>query len=59
MPRITSKGQVTIPKKIRRQFKLKPGDVVEFKVENGRVYLEFHRENILSAIIKPDRKQNG
>lgn len=59
MPRLTSKGQVTIPEKIRRQFELKPGDVVEFKVENGRVYLEFHKENILNAIIKPGKKQNG
>lgn len=57
MPRITSKGQVTIPKKIRKLFGLKPGDTVEFEIENGRVYLVFKKENILNAISKPKVKQ--
>ena len=30
MPRITSKGQVTIPKRIRDYLRLKPGSEVEF-----------------------------
>ena len=30
---ITSKGQVTIPAKIRKKLDLKPGDVLEFKAE--------------------------
>ena len=30
MPRITSKGQVTIPKRIREYLGLKPGSEVEF-----------------------------
>jgi AbrB family looped-hinge helix DNA binding protein len=58
MPRLTSKGQVTIPEKIRKLFDLKPGDYVEFKIESGRVYLEFHRDNILKAIVKPGKNQN-
>ena len=32
MPRITSKGQVTIPKRIRDHLGLKPGSVVEFTI---------------------------
>ncbi|HET8865124.1 MAG TPA: AbrB/MazE/SpoVT family DNA-binding domain-containing protein [Gracilimonas sp.] len=32
---ITSKGQVTIPKKIREKLGLKPGDKIDFEVEKG------------------------
>lgn len=31
---ITSKGQVTIPKKIREQFQLKPGDTIDFEIDS-------------------------
>jgi len=34
---ITSKGQVTIPKAVRDALGLKPGDKIEFWVEDGRV----------------------
>ena len=35
---ITSKGQVTVPKKVREQLHLSPGDKIEFLVEeNGTV----------------------
>ncbi len=61
MPRITIKGQVTIPKEVRERFGLKPGSNVEFVVENDRVYLVFRKGNILDAIIKkkfpPSRKK--
>lgn len=30
---ITSKGQVTIPKKIRDELGLKPGDILNFEIE--------------------------
>ena len=33
---ITSKGQTTIPKKVREALGLKPGDVLRWSVENGR-----------------------
>lgn len=56
MPRVTVKGQVTIPKNIRTMFNIKPGDVVEFRVENGRVFLEHKKGNILKAIVKPKGK---
>lgn len=35
--RITSKGQVTIPKGIREEFGLLPGTEVEFLAEGGQV----------------------
>jgi AbrB family looped-hinge helix DNA binding protein len=35
--RITSKGQMTIPKKIREAAHLIEGDVVSFAVEDGRI----------------------
>ena len=38
--RITSKGQVTIPKTIRDQTGLKPHTEFEFRVEDDRVILE-------------------
>jgi antitoxin PrlF len=41
MPRMTTKGQVTIPKRIRDHLGLKPGSEVEFEyVEGGKVVLK-------------------
>lgn len=38
--KLTSKGQVTVPKSIREQLSLKPGDAVEFEIgEDGQVRL--------------------
>lgn len=38
--RITSKGQVTIPKSIRERLGVKPGDEVEFVEVDGQVKLQ-------------------
>jgi AbrB family looped-hinge helix DNA binding protein len=39
--KLTSKGQTTIPKRVREHLGLSPGDRVHFLVdEQGRVYLE-------------------
>ena len=40
MPRITRKGQVTMPKEIRDSLGLKPGSEVDFKMEGGAYFLE-------------------
>jgi antitoxin PrlF len=32
---VTSKGQITIPKKVRQALRLGPGDHVEFLIEKG------------------------
>lgn len=37
--RISSKGQVTIPKEIRELLKLEPGDLIAYEVEDGTVRL--------------------
>lgn len=37
--RITSKGQVTIPKAVREKLGLKPGSNVDFEEEGGQVVL--------------------
>jgi len=34
---ITKKGQVSIPREIREKLGLKPGDKIEFTVENGKI----------------------
>jgi antitoxin PrlF len=39
MPRITSKGQVTVPKEIRDEFGLGPGTEVQFTVEGHTIKL--------------------
>jgi AbrB family looped-hinge helix DNA binding protein len=37
--RLTSKSQTTIPKRVRDLLRLKPGDVVKYEFEDGRVIL--------------------
>ncbi len=37
--RLTSKGQATMPKKVREFLKLSPGDPFEYVEENGKIYL--------------------
>ena len=38
--RVTSKGQVTIPKPVRDAMNIKPGDEVEFVPRNGQFVLQ-------------------
>lgn len=40
MPRVTSKGQVTIPHEIRTVLKIDSGDEVLFELETGKVVLK-------------------
>ena len=37
--KITSKGQITIPKSVRKRLNLKTGDKVDFILENGELKL--------------------
>ncbi len=39
---VTSKGQTTIPKKIRRALRIKPGDRLEYAVEGDRAIISVH-----------------
>ena len=43
--KVTSKGQVTIPKEIRDYLKLKPGDEVFFVIDNQRRRVTFWAKN--------------
>ena len=36
---VNTKGQIVIPKSIRDQFGIQPGQEVEFKAENGKLVL--------------------
>ena len=38
--RLSSKGQLTIPKKIREIIRVSPGDVVAYEVAEGKVSLK-------------------
>jgi AbrB family looped-hinge helix DNA binding protein len=40
MPRVTEKGQVTIPKDIREKLGIKPGSSVRFRVLEGKCVVE-------------------
>lgn len=40
LAKITSKGQITIPVRIRKKLKLKEGDTVFFYEERGKVIFE-------------------
>jgi AbrB family looped-hinge helix DNA binding protein len=37
--RVTIKGQVTIPKRVRERLDIRPGDEVEFREHNGSFVL--------------------
>lgn len=46
------KGQVVIPKAIRDELGLQPGDPVDFVVDNGAVRITLHRGGSLLGILK-------
>jgi antitoxin PrlF len=39
---ITSKGQTTIPEKIRKALRIKPGDRLEYEVDGERATIRVH-----------------
>jgi antitoxin PrlF len=40
--RVTSKGQTTIPERIRKTLRIKPGDKLEYEVEGDRATIRGH-----------------
>ena len=43
---LTSKGQTTVPKKVREALGLKPGDVLRWTVEDGRAVVRAKNRSI-------------
>lgn len=56
MSRITSKGQVTIPKKIRDDYDIKENDIGIFTIEEGRILFTVKRGTLLDAHRKKSHK---
>lgn len=57
--RITSKGQITVPKAIREALGVAPGDRVAFRVEeDGRVVVEPETVDLrtLRGVLRPRRR---
>ncbi len=56
---LTSKGQTTIPKAVRRHLGLKPGDKIRFMVEDdGRVVVlpaTLHLRDLRGSLPKPSK----
>ena len=46
MPKVTSKGQVTIPHQIRTVMRIRPGDEVIFEIDEKKVLLKKKRASI-------------
>jgi AbrB family looped-hinge helix DNA binding protein len=55
MPKLTVKGQVTIPQRVRERYGLAPHTEVHFVEEHGRVYLTPASQSAL----KSDRFQSA
>lgn len=51
--RVTSKGQVTIPKKVREELGLRDGDRVLFRVVDGRAVLARTADLLAAAGVVP------
>ena len=47
---VTSKGQVTIPKRVRDSLGITPGSKVEFDLENGVARIRLVRKKTVSRI---------
>ncbi len=56
---LTSKGQTTVPKDVRRHLGLKPGDKIRFLVEDdGRVVIlpaTLHLRDLRGSLSKPPK----
>jgi len=59
--KVTSKGQITIPKKIREKLNINPGDKVIFSEnEKGELVIETKKKSILrlaGILHRPDQKK--
>ncbi len=44
--KIGKKGQIVIPKEIREKYNIKPGDIIIFKIQDGKLILEKIQEKM-------------
>ncbi|MCP4752520.1 MAG: AbrB/MazE/SpoVT family DNA-binding domain-containing protein [Proteobacteria bacterium] len=59
MPRITSKGQVTIPQHVRNNFSLLPGTEVDIIVRNDQVLIvKSQNENMFLKWLGRGKRRN-
>ena len=56
---VTSKGQTTIPGKIRRALRIKPGDKLEYVVEGDHAIIRVHLGTRSLKGALPSRKGKG
>jgi antitoxin PrlF len=56
--KLTSKGQATIPGRVRKQLKLKTGDSVAFKFKGGLIFLQRARpvDHVLAGAVEETLK---
>jgi len=56
--KLTSKGQATIPGRVRAKLGLKPGDSVAFKFKEGHIYLQKARpiDRVLAQAVETTLK---
>lgn len=55
---VTSKGQITIPKKVRERLHLGPGDRVEFLIEKGgEVFMRPGKGDIADLTLRLHRRR--
>lgn len=48
MSKISSKGQTTIPQEVRESLQAKPGDLLQYTLENGKVIIrKFTPDDVL------------
>ena len=52
LAKLTSKGQITIPRDIRDKMKLKTGDKILFFEENGKYFMQNSNSIVLSEFQK-------
>ena len=57
--KITSKGQVTIPKKIRSVLGIHPGDRITFIVKGNSVHIERSSDYIMRQFCKQENKEDA
>lgn len=49
MTRLSTRGQIVIPKKMREQLNLQPGEYLAIEINQGQIVLRRLSEEILSA----------